>query len=353
MEKTNSINCVNCGADVSFKPGTHALVCDYCGTANEIPLDKFTVKELDLNKYLKLSQKPKKLEVETIICPGCGANETLDSDKSSSFCAYCGTPLVSGKLQAEEILSPDYLLPFKLDKKEALTKTSQWLRGNWFVPNKLKKDVISYSHFKGVYLPFWTYDANTITYFTGQRGQAYYQEIRRGDKTQRIRRIRWYPAYNDQIAHFFNDILIAGSTSLPKKYLKKLAPWDLKNLVPFKEEYLRGFVTEKFKIGLKEGFIEAKSHMETAIYSMIKRQIGGDEQRIINQKTQFEKLTFKHILLPVYISTFQYKGKKYQFVVNSRTGEVQGKKPLSAGKIALVVIGALIMITILYFISQK
>ncbi len=352
MEKKHSINCVNCGADVAFKPGTHSLVCDYCGTENDIPQEEFQIKELDLNAYLKLDQKQKTLKVEIIQCPGCGAHETLDSDKSSSFCVYCGTALVSGKLQAEEIISPDYILPFKLDKKEALTRTSQWLRGNWFVPNKLKKDAISYANFKGVYLPFWTYDAKTYTHFTGQRGDAYYQEVRRGDKVQRIRRIRWSAAYRDQISHFFDDILIAGSTSLRSKYLNSLAPWDLQNLVPFKEDYLRGFITEKFKIGLKEGFLKAKSQMESSITSMIRRRIGGDDQRIINKQTQYDQLTFKHILLPVYISSFQYKGKKYQFVVNSRTGEVQGKKPLSTIKIVLVVLGVILLITSIYLLSK-
>ncbi|MGB3467713.1 MAG: hypothetical protein WBA74_20675, partial [Cyclobacteriaceae bacterium] len=124
MNKKHTIHCINCGADVSYKPGTTSLACDYCGTMNEIPLTQFEVVELDLNVYLNLDYDKKTIEVETITCPGCGAHETMDEDKSSSFCAYCGTPLVSGNTQAEEILSPDYLLPFKLDKKQALEKTS-------------------------------------------------------------------------------------------------------------------------------------------------------------------------------------------------------------------------------------
>lgn len=353
MDKKHTINCTNCGADVSFKPGTTSLACDYCGTENEIPLSEFEVKELDLNEYLKLDHKPKKLEVETITCPGCGAHETMDGDKSSSFCVYCGTPLVSGKTQAEEILSPDYLLTFKLDKKEALKRTSDWLRGNWFVPSKLKKDAISYTHFKGLYLPYWTYDANTSTHFTGQRGDTYYEEIRRGDKVQRIPKTRWSMAFRGNVNHFFDDILITATTSLDKKYLDKLGPWDLQNLVPFSEDYLRGFVTEKFKVGLKDGFLKAKKRMEAAIAQMVRQQIGGDKQRIISQETQYNGLKFKHILLPVYVSSFLYKGKKYQFIVNSRTGEVQGQKPLSKGKIALVVFGVILVIALFYFFSQK
>ena len=352
MTKKYTINCVGCGADLAYKPGTHSLACDYCGTMNEIPMVDFEIEELDLNEHLRVDKKRKKYKAEIITCPGCGAKETLDADKSSSFCAYCGTPLVSGKIQQEEIISPDYLLPFNLDKKQALERASQWLRGNWFVPNKLKRDAINYAHFKGVYLPFWTYDADTYTRFTGQRGDTYYQEVRRGDKVQRIAKTRWSMAFNGQVHHFFDDTLIAATTSLDKKYLDKLAPWDLHNLVPFKEDYLRGFITEKFHIGLRDGFQKAKSRMESAITQMVKRQIGGDKQRILNQQTKWSKLTFKHILLPVYVSSFQYKGKKYQFIVNSRTGEVQGQKPLSPFKIALVVIGILSLLALLYYIKN-
>ena len=352
MTKKHTINCVNCGADVAFKPGTHALACEYCGTMNEIPLAEFAIEELDLNEYLQLDKAHHKYSAEMITCPGCGAKETLDEDKSSAFCAYCGTPLVSGKIQAEEIISPDYLLPFNLDKKQALERTSQWLRGNWFVPDKLKRDAISYAHFKGIYIPFWTYDADTYTRFTGQRGDTYYEEVRRGDKVQRIARTRWSMAFNGQVQHFFDDVLIAGTNSLEKKYLAKLAPWDLQHLVPFKEDYLRGFVTEKFQIGLRDGFKSARQQMESAITQMVKRQIGGDQQRIINQQTQWNRLTFKHILLPVYVSSFRYKGKKYQFIVNSRTGEVQGQKPLSAAKIALVVMGVLLLLALLFYFKN-
>ena len=353
MEIKHTINCVNCGADLEFKPGTHSLECEYCGTTNEIPKEEFEIKELNLKEYLNLDKKHKKFTAEVITCPGCGAKETLAADKSSSFCAYCGTPLVSGKIQSEEILSPDYLLPFKLDQKQALERTSGWLRGNWFVPSKLKKTAISYDHFKGVYLPFWTYDADTFTYFTGQRGDTYYQEVRRGDKVHRVAKTRWSRPFQGQIQHFFNDVLITATTSLDQRYLDKLSPWDLHNLVPFKEDYLRGFITEKFHIGLREGFKIARERMQSSITQMIRRRIGGDKQRIINQQSQFNNLTFKHILLPVYVSSFKYKGKKYQFIVNSRTGEVQGQRPLSPGKIALVVIGVLLLLTLFYYLSQR
>ncbi|MGB3464972.1 MAG: hypothetical protein WBA74_06875, partial [Cyclobacteriaceae bacterium] len=182
---------------------------------------------------------------------------------------------------------------------------------------------------------------------------TYYEEVRRGDKVQRVPRTRWSKVFGGHIDHFFNDVLIPATTNLQKQQLERLSPWDLGNLVPFDEDFLRGFVTEKFKIGLKDGFLRAKSQMEASVSQMIRRKIGGDQQRIVSQNTQYSKLTFKHILLPVYVSSFLYKGKKYQFIVNSRTGEVQGEKPLSKGKIALVVIGILLIILLFYFFSQR
>jgi hypothetical protein len=154
--------------------------------------------------------------------------------------------------------------------------------------------------------------------------------------------------------HAFDDVLVIASQSLPTKYAEKLEPWDLNNLTAFNHSYLGGFITEKYQVKLKHGFEIAKAKMEAHLRTMVKQKIGGDEQRIITLHTQHNNITFKHILLPIYLSAFRYKGKVYQFLVNGRTGEVQGERPYSGWKIALLVFAVLIAIAIvIYFASKK
>jgi hypothetical protein len=138
--------------------------------------------------------------------------------------------------------------------------------------------------------------------------------------------------------------VVKEDASLPRKYTEKLEPWDLENLAPYKDEYLTGFKAESYQVDLADGFAYSAQIMDGHIRILVKRDIGGDEQRIHSVKTQHDNVTFKHILLPIWISAYRYKEKVYRFLVNARTGEVQGERPWSAIKIALAVVGGLAVI---------
>ncbi|MCZ2443757.1 MAG: DNA helicase PriA, partial [Flavobacteriales bacterium] len=166
-------------------------------------------------------------------------------------------------------------------------------------------------------------------------------------------RTRWFTV-SGNVSHPFDDVLVVASHSLPLNYVEKLEPWDLGNITRFDERFLGGFITEKYKVELKEGFDTAKTKMDTYIRTLVRRDIGGDEQRIISLQTDHSNITFKHILLPIYLSAFRFKGKVYNFLVNGRTGEVQGERPYSAWKIALLVIAVLAVLgVVIYFASKK
>ena len=172
-----------------------------------------------------------------------------------------------------------------------------------------------------------------------------------GCKTRQVRHTRWYPA-SGTVRNIFDDILITASGNLLPKYVEALKPWDLENLVPYSGKYLSGFQVESYTVGLEDGFENAKTRMEPVINSSIRRDIGGDEQQISFKNSAYEDIKFKHLLLPVWISAYKFKGKIYQFMVNARTGEVQGKRPYSAVKIIFAVLGALAVIGVgvfLYF----
>ncbi|MDD3949229.1 MAG: hypothetical protein PHT43_07175 [Anaerolineaceae bacterium] len=215
----------------------------------------------------------------------------------------------------------------------------------------MKKAALSFEHFKGIYLPFWTYDTDTKTRYVGQRGEHYYvtedytttEDGKSVTKSREVQKTRWYPA-TGRVHESFDDVLIPASESLPKNKLIALEPWDLENLVPFDPIFLGGFISEKYQLVLEQGFDKAKKIIDEHIERAVREHIGGDEQRIHSSKTDFNSITFKHILLPVYASAYKFKGKVFNFMVNARTGEIQGERPWSTCKFALTIIGALLLI---------
>src|SRR5262249_8473637 len=148
-------------------------------------------------------------------------------------------------------------------------------------------------------------------------------------------------------------ILVVASRSLPKEYADRLQPWDLPNLVPYADEYLSGFRAESYQVDLEQGFEEARQIMEPEITATVRQAIGGDEQRVDSINTQYEKITFKHILLPVWLSAYRFRDNVYRILINARTGETQGERPYSSWKIAAAALAALILIAIILFIANQ
>jgi hypothetical protein len=147
---------------------------------------------------------------------------------------------------------------------------------------------------------------------------------------------------------------VLASNSLPKRYTDGLEPWDLSALEPYKPEYLAGFRAEGYQVELTDGFTEARAYMDRMILRDVKYDIGGDEQRVSDVKTQINDVTFKHILLPVWLAAYKYNGRTYRFVVNGRTGRVQGERPYSAWKITIaVIIGLIIALGVGFVIANS
>lgn len=360
-QTVNIFACTSCGANLNYKPGTQTLHCEYCGSENEIPqMETVTVDEINLDEFIsRATVSGPRMSITAVNCTNCGATTSVDPKLKSATCPYCVTPLVIESNHAEEVILPGGILPFKLNKDEAKHKFKAWLKGLWFAPNDLKKASHDMERFKSVYIPYWTFDSQTTTPYIGQRGTYYYTTqtytaVENGKsvtKTRQVRNTRWHTV-SGTVSHFFDDILILASHSLPVKYAERLEPWDLKNIEPFQEAYLGGFITEKYQVDLQPAFVTAKGKMEDTIRGMVRQHIGGDEQRIVSMLPRYSDTTFKHILLPIYISAFRYKKKTYRFLVNARTGEVQGERPYSAWKIALLIISILFVIGIIIALVQ-
>ncbi len=339
-----SFKCANCAAKMEFVPGADAQECPYCGHENPIPKSEEDIKELDFRSYLaKLSDSEQTEEHLTVQCDDCGAETTTEPNVTARDCPFCGSHIVSTASSTKHV-KPRSLLPFKVTHKEGRERFAKWIAGLWFAPNSLKNVARQDDKLAGMYVPYWTYDSDTTSFYRGERGEHYwetqhYTARENGKtvrKTRRVRKTRWYPA-SGTVWGSFDDVLILASDSLPRKYTERLEPWDLQNLVPYKDEYLSGFRAESYHVDLGEGFDHARQVMDGHIRALVRRDIGGDEQRISSVRTQHANVTFKHILLPIWISAYRYKNKTYRFLINARTGEVQGERPWSWVKIVLLV----------------
>lgn len=354
--------CKNCAAKLTYKPGTTNLKCEYCGAENEIEVDETVEVELDFEKFISTEfNNIQKEEITTVACESCGAKTTFDPNVVSEFCPFCGSVLVSKKTKTESHFRPSLLLPFAIETKAAFTNFQTWIKKLWWAPNDLKKYAVQQEKLKGLYIPYWTYDSQTYSRYTGQRGDNYqttetYTTTENGKsvtKTRTVTKIRWSYA-SGNVSHLFDDVLVCASTSLPLKYIERLPPWDLTKMVNYDERFLSGFRTESYQTDVKEGFVSAKGKMEEHIRTLVCKDIGGDHQRISTLNISYDNITFKHILLPIFVSAYRYKNKVYRFLVNGQTGKVQGERPYSWIKISLaILVGLAIIAALIYFFGKS
>ena len=350
------IVCKGCGSKLKYAPGTNSLKCEHCGTTNEIVVSHEVIEELDFETYINnFNDEADKHDVVTVKCDACGAQTSFESNVVSGDCPFCGSPIVLSSGTIHRSIQPKSLLPFAIDKKRATEMYSNWLKNLWWAPNDLVKLATQEGKLVGMYIPCWTYDANTTTSYIGEQGidftetEEYEEKDDNGNtvvRTRTIVRTVWYPV-SGVVNNAFDDILIIASKSLPRANTDKLEPWDLQNLVPFNPDFLSGYKTECYQTDLREGFEEARGRMEGPIEQSILADIGGNHQRIFSKQTQYDHITFKHILLPIWISSYRYQGKVYRFMVNGRNGHVQGERPYSWIKIVLAVLGAIALIVII------
>jgi hypothetical protein len=359
---TNSLNCKGCGAALHFEPGTQTLMCDHCGSSNEIStLDDHNTEPFAYDDFIESIQSSTLDEgLQTVKCNNCGSATILKKNETADKCPFCSSALVVDLSDDQKYVKPHYVLPFKVSQQMAKEQFLTWLKSLSFAPADLIEKVGSgaSSPIDGVYLPYWVYDANALTSYTGERGDYYYvtetyYETVDGEQVERSREVRhtnWYSVFGN-VVNIFKNIIISASASVSQETLNKLGAWDFSMLAKYDERYISGFRSETYQVSPQDGLERSKASMAPVIQRTIMQDIGGDEQRIDNSETELQEVMIKYVLLPIWISSYVYKNKSYQFAINGYTGQVSGKRPWSAGKIILliVIILAVIACIVIYF----
>lgn len=336
--------CEGCGADLHFEIGQQQLKCPYCGYVKNLEFDSDAVVaeqdvEAMIERLAELRQKGVQDEQQTseVRCAACGGQVVFTGALTSTECPYCAAPIQRENIHTSEQRVPvDGVLPFLIDQSHAAEQLRQWVKSLWFAPNEFKQKGVD-GRFQGVYEPYWTFDFETFTRYDGQRGDHYYVTVGSGKDERRERRTRW--SYSSGSFHrFFDDIMCFASTGLPTWITQALEPWPLDQCKPFNQQLLAGFLARTYDIVLEDGLQEARNRAEAELTSDVRRRIGGDEQRIEHQRTQYNAMTYKHLLLPLWLLVYRYQGKVYRIAINGGTGEVQGERPYSAWKIFFAVL---------------
>lgn len=358
--ETQQFPCPGCGGGMVFNAENQSLTCSYCGNVINITDEEYTVvREYPIESAKEMASIDWGGQTVVIHCDSCGAETIIQANQLTTECAFCSSVHIRPQEQGE-VLSPETLIPFKIDKRNAISKFKAWLKKRWLAPGNLKT-LAREEKMSGVYIPFWTYDADTDSFYTAERGTYYYvtetvyvtdSNGKRSPQQKRVRKTRW--SYTSgAFRHFFDDVLVCASQTDGKNLIKRLEPFHLKDLVSYRNEYLSGFMAEKYSIGLEQGFIEAKSIIRSSLHKMIQNQIVADEVRNLRIQTSYSNVTFKHILLPIWISAYRYKDKIYKFLVNGQTGVVKGQAPVSAIKVAMLILAGLIIAGAIYFITRN
>ena len=328
--------CPNCGATVTFNPALGEMSCEYCGYHCKLPdaNSENEICELDFESAANKESFEWGAEKKTVECKSCGAGTIYDSLETAAVCPFCGSTHVMPSY-TENSLAPGAVCPFSVTKTGAGDCFTKWLKKKWFAPKKAKKNAQPEA-FQGVYLPYWTYDAQTTSNFTASVG--YDRIVQRDGKRETV--TDWKKVYG-VFQEFFDDETVVASKRHENSGIKGCEPFDFTKLVPYSPQVVAGFAAERYSIGLKEGWDKAQrsiqSKLRTDIRQYAKRNWHADKVSSVRFSTLYSKITYKYLLVPVWMSSFKYKEKIYQFVVNGQTGKVSGKAPTSVWKVLLTI----------------
>ncbi len=357
MDQLLQLNCPTCGSKMRYSAEKNDVRCTHCGYAE--PLDKASSRvaetslEEAIHKAENSSSKP--TDPTTYHCSNCGANVMYDPSHPAIKCGFCGSKNVNEQAFQTNYIQPSGIIPFTIAKSAANDLFRNWLGKGFFTPKALKS-AAELSELKGIYIPFWTFDAETYTQWSGYAGYYYYitktRTVNGKTETYQERQVRWVPRSGDY-AFFFDDTLVSGTKSINNQTVQKLSPFNLKSVINYDPKALLGWDAEVYSVSVKDGYHEAEKTMDSHIKDQCAKLLSADTYKDLRTYTIKSKQTFKHILLPIWICAYLFNGKSFAFMVNGQTGKVSGKKPVDNMKVALVVMAAILLLIILYFIFKS
>jgi len=357
-------SCPACGADAHWNPAKTALVCPFCGTTSPAQVEltaggEETIKEHDLVAALRAlpdAQRGWQARKTAVRCQSCQAISVFDAERVGQRCDFCGSAALVPYDEIKESIRPESLLPMKLAESDVRDAIRRWYGTRWFAPNKLKRAAFT-DTVKGLYIPYWTFDAQVHARWTAESGYYYYvtetyRDSNGHTRTRQVRRIRWEPS-SGELDHFFDDELVPASRGVDAAMLRRIEPYPTAQLVPYNPGFLAGWVVERYQIDLLAAAQAARSRMNSTLERLCAAQVPGDTHRFLQVYPTYSAQTFKHILVPIWLLSYSYGKRRFQVVINGFTGAIAGKYPKSWIKITLAVLALLALVGLLVLAAHR
>lgn len=340
--------CPSCGNFLAYDPKSGKLKCDYCDTL--VDLEPVTpAKELPYTTNAEGNFIPWQ-GVKSIKCRSCGAVTMLSDYETVVKCPFCNA---SNIVELDEIpgLQPNGILPFRISKEDVHEYYHKWLKSKHLAPFKLKKEAKKQPS-QGIYIPLFTFDSKCDCAYTIRYGKHYTVTVGTGKNRRTETRTRWYIDSNF-ISNFFNDVQVEASKSVVQDNIHKMGGFDTDNSVSYHNQYISGYSAERYDKGLDASWSDAVGIMETALRQMIISRYNADVVDYVNMNTTHNNVTYKYLLVPIWVFSYHYRKKTYGCIANGRTGRIIGKYPKSPFKISAIVlaVGAVVALAVWIYIK--
>lgn len=353
--------CPACGAQAEWNPAKQKLVCPFCGTESPYQFDRETGRVAELDLVTTLREMPEdergwQTARRSVQCQSCRAVMVFDPQRVGQNCEFCGSPALVDYDEIKAPIRPQGVLPFKIDSSRVRDDIRRWWRSKWLAPGRLAKAALV-DTVHSLYIPYWTFDAKVHCPWDAEAGHYYYVSVEgRDSKGRRVvrqeRRTRWEAA-SGVVDHVFDDEPVPGTQGLPIDLLRKVEPFPTQEVVPYNTAFLSGHVVEHYKVVLVDAAKQSQEQMHATLEQLCARQIRGDTHRNLRIYPTYSGQTFKHVLVPVWLLSYNYGAKAFQVIVNGYTGRIAGRYPYSVWKIVFLVLLALIVIVIFMTVAPE
>ncbi len=342
--------CPNCGGQREFDAHSGTSKCLQCESVFDIPQYEMSPVH-PLSSYHE-NVIPSKPEDHMLQCHSCGAVIELDETETSTDCPYCASKIVLSDKQVSK-LPIDGIKPFSISKKEVPKIFKDWISKKFFAPGALK-NLYEQGKILGMYLPYWLFYADAECRYRGEGGTVYEERYKDSEGNWKTRKkTKWEPV-SGYVRQKFRNLLIRASKAIKNHYIVKGLQFKNFELKGYHPDYLAGYSSEIYSIPIDDAMNEAKKEMESELKDLAKKDILRSYDKAANIKIypQYSNEGYRHVLLPVYSTAYQYNNKVYNVLINGETGKVEGEYPKSAVKIILTILVVIAVIVGIYFLIQ-
>lgn len=332
--------CPACTGPLRFDGASGKLVCDYCGSQYEVAdiEARYAEKQAQADQAAAQAEPPRwgqedAAGLRSYSCPSCGAELVCADTTAASHCPYCGNPTVMGG-QFTGQQKPEYILPFRMGRTEALAALKKHYKGKPLLPKAFREEN-HLEELQGVYVPFWMFDAQATVQGRYEGHQA--ETHREGD--YRVTTVRHYRVEREGQARF-SGIPADGSSRMPDAHMDAIEPFNLTQLKPFSTAYLPGFAADRYDVEADQAFERAKARIQNTTAAALHSTICGyTDYHTLDEEIRVQPPQAHYALLPVWMLHTKWKGKDFLFAMNGQTGRLIGDLPVDKGRLAALFAG--------------